>query len=231
MINYRLLFLVVLLIIGCAVVGKTRLELDTDLARSLPAGERVIADALEIFNHHPIHDQIAVDLAINREDQDTLVEGGVFLEERMQESGLFAQVGTNAMGELIPRLAVHAAQNLPLLFSREELAAIAPLLEPQRITERLRKLHADLGSLEGIGQAELIGMDPLGLKDLILAKMALLAPSLNAQFYKGHLLSGDGRHLLVTARPLTAGSNTASALAIADFFERTAPELAQYFAA
>jgi predicted exporter/SAM-dependent methyltransferase len=230
MINYRLLFLVVLLIIGCAVVGKTRLALDTDLARSLPAGERVIADALEIFNHHPIHDQIAVDLAINADDQDTLVEGGVFLEQKMQESGLFAQVGTNAMGELIPRLAVHAAQNLPLLFSREELAAIAPQLEPERIKERLGKLHGDLGSLEGVGQAEFIGLDPLGLKDLILAKLALLAPSLNAQFYKGHLLSGDGRHLLVTARPLAAGSNTASALAIADFFGRTAPELAEHFA-
>lgn len=231
MINYRLLFLVVLLIIGCAVVGKTRLALDTDLARSLPAGERVIADALEIFNHHPIHDQIAVDLAINADDQETLVEGGVLLEQKMQESGLFAQVGTNAMGELIPRLAMHAARNLPLLFSREELAAIAPQLEPERIKERLGKLHEDLGSLEGVGQAEFIGLDPLGLKDLILAKMALLAPSLNAQFYKGHLLSGDGRHLLVTARPLAAGSNTASALAIADFFGRTAPELAQHLAA
>lgn len=230
MINYRLLFLVVLLIIGCAVVGKTRLELDTDLARSLPVGERVIADALEIFNHHPIHDQIAVDLAINREDQDTLVEAGVFLEQKMQESGLFAQVGTNAMGEIIPCLAVHAAQNLPLLFSREELETLAPLLEPERIKERLRKLHADLGSLEGVGQAEFIGLDPLGLKDLILAKLALLAPSLNAQFYKGHLLSGDGRHLLVTAKPLAAGSNTASALAIADFFGRTAPDLAQHLA-
>jgi len=152
MINYRLLFLVILLIIGCAVVGKTRLELDTDLARSLPTGERVIADALEIFNHHPIHDQIAVDLAIKADDQDTLVEGGVFLEQKMQESGLFAQVGTNALGELIPRLAVHAARNLPLLFSREELAAIAPQLEPERIKERLRKLHDDLGSLEGVGR-------------------------------------------------------------------------------
>ncbi len=231
MINYRLLFLVILLIIGCAVVGKTRLELDTDLARSLPVGERVIADALEIFNHHPIHDQIAVDLAINSDNQETLVAGGVFLEEKMLESGLFAQVGTNALGELIPRLAVHAARNLPLLFSREELAAIAPQLEPERIKERLRRLHEDLGSLEGVGQADFIGLDPLGLKDLILAKMALLAPSLNAQFYKGHLLSGDGRHLLVTARPLAAGSDTASALAIADFFGRTAPELAKHLAA
>jgi predicted exporter/SAM-dependent methyltransferase len=230
MINYRLLFIVSLLIIGCAVLGKMRLTIDTDLARSLPASERVIADALEIFKHHPIHDQVAVDIAINGEDQDVLVECGVFLEEKMKESGLFAQVGTNAMGELIPRLALHVAGNLPLLFSGEELEKIAPLLESKRIKERLYKLHEELGSLEGVGQAEFIAMDPLGLKDLILAKMALLAPSMNARFYKGHLLSGDGRHLLVTARPLAAGSNTASALSISDFFGQTSQEMSKHFA-
>src|SRR5665648_863898 len=162
MINYRLLFFVSLLIICCAVVGKMRLDIDTDLARSLPASERVIADALEIFNHHPIHDQVAVDIKINGDDQDSLVEGAVFLEQMMKESGLFAQVGTNAMGELIPRLAVHVARNLPLLFSREELQKIVPLLEPDRINERLRRTHGELASLEGLGQAEFIAMDPLG---------------------------------------------------------------------
>ncbi len=231
MINYRLLFFVSLLIIGCTVVGKMRLDIDTDLARSLPASERVIADALEIFKHHPIHDQVAVDIQINGNDRDSLVEGAVFLEQKMKESGLFAQVGTNGMGELIPRLALHVAQNLPLLFSREELQKIAPLLEPDRIKERLRGIHGELASLEGVGQAEFIAMDPLGLKDLILAKMALLAPSMNAQFYKGHLLSGDGRHLLVTARPLAAGSNTASARSIADFFGHISPEIVSHYAA
>jgi len=230
MINYRLLIFVSFLIVCCAVVGKMRLDIDTDLARSLPASERVIADALEIFNHHPIHDQVAVDITINRDDQDTLVECGVFLEQKMKESGLFAQVGANAMGELIPRLALHVARNLPLLFSSEDLQKIAPLLDAGRINERVRKLHEDLVSLEGVGQAEFIGMDPLGLKDLILAKMALLAPSMNARFYKGHLLSGDGRHLLVTARPLAAGSNTASALSISDFFGKTSQEIVKHYA-
>jgi len=124
---------------------------------------------------------------------------------------------------------LHVARNLPLLFSSEDLQKIAPLLEPGQIKERVRKLHEDLGSLEGVGQAEFIGIDPLGLKDLILAKMALLAPSMNAQFYKGHLLSGDGRHLLVTGKPLSAGSNTASAGDIADFFEQISREISKQY--
>jgi predicted exporter/SAM-dependent methyltransferase len=230
MINYRLLSLVSFLIICCAALGQMRLDIDTDLARSLPRNERFIADALDIFNHHPIHDQVAVDITLDRADQDILVECGVLLEEKMKGSGLFAQIGTNAMGELIPRLALHVARNLPLLFSEEDLQKIAPLLEPDRIKEKMRKLREDLSGLEGVGQAEFVGVDPLSLKDPILAKMALLAPSLNARFYKGHLLSGDGLHLLVTGRPLTAGTNTASALSVSDFFARAAQDIGQKYA-
>jgi predicted exporter/SAM-dependent methyltransferase len=230
MINYRLLSLVSFLIICCAALGQMRLDIDTDLARSLPRNERFITDALEIFNHHPIHDQVAVDITLNRADQDTLVECGILLEEKMKGSGLFAQIGTEVMGELIPRLALHVARNLPLLFSADDLQKIAPLLEPDRIKEKMRKLREDLSGLEGVGQSEFIGVDPLSLKDPILAKMALLAPSLNARFYKGHLLSGDGLHLLVTGRPLAAGTNTASALRISEFFAQATQEIAQRYA-
>lgn len=229
MLNYRLLSIVSLLIICCAVVGNMRLDIDSDVARLLPTSERFIADGLEIFKHHPIHDQVAVDIMLNRDDQDTLVECGVFLEQKMKDSGLFAQVGTAAMGELIPRLAVHVARNLPLLFSKDDLQKIAPLLDADRINERLRKLYEDLGSLEGLGQAEFIGVDPLGLKDQILAKMALLAPTMNTRFYKGSLLSGDGRHLLVTARPHAAGTNTASARSISEFFLQTSQEITKKY--
>jgi len=231
MLNLRLLFIVAVLIASCAALGLMRLAIDTDVVRSLPVGERVMVDAVEIFAKHPIHDQIAVDIMIDRDDPNALVECGAFLEEKMRDSGLFAQVGTAAMGELVPRLAFHAARNLPLLFSREELQNVAPLLAPERIDERVRALHEDLGSLEGIGQAEFIGLDPLGFKDLVLARMALLAPSMQAGLYRGSLLSGDGRHLLVTARPLAAGTDTASARAIAEFFSQAAHELAAHSAA
>ena len=57
----------------------------------------------------------------------------------------------------------------------------------------------------------------LGLKDLVMARMAPLAPSLNSSIYRGQLLSADRRHLLVTARPLASGTDTASARRIAEF--------------
>ena len=117
MVNYRLLFMVFVLIAAGAALGFMNLELDTNVARSLPANDRVIADGLEIFDHHPIHDQVAVDIMINRDDPDILVECGAILERKLTAGGLFAQVGTDSVGALIPRLAFHAARNLPLLLS------------------------------------------------------------------------------------------------------------------
>jgi predicted exporter len=231
MINYRLLAVVSVLVVVFATLGVLRLDIDTDVVRSLPSGEKVIADAVDVFEHHPVHDQIAVDIMLDGDDSDTLVEIGTLLEKKMEGSGLFAQVGTDDIGELIPELAFYAAKNLPLLFSQKELEQkIAPLLDEDRIHERLLKLYQDLSSMDGIGLAGFVGRDPLGLKDLVLAKMAPLAPSLNTRFYRGNLLSADGRHLLVVARPLAAGTDTASARRISELLDETSKELTEKYA-
>jgi len=230
MINYRLLFIVSLVILALPVLGMLRLDIDTDVVRSLPSGDRVIADGLDIFEHHPIHDQIAVDIMLNIDDPDTLVDIGNFLEKKMKDSGLFAQVGTEAISELIPELAVHAARTLPLLFSRKELEQnVVPLLAPEKIKERLVQVFQDLSSMEGIGQSGFISQDPLGLKDLVLAKMAPLAPSLQTKFFRGRLLSADGLHLLVTARPLATGTDTASARKIAALLAESSQDIAKKY--
>jgi predicted exporter/SAM-dependent methyltransferase len=231
MLNYRLLAVVSLLIFVFAALGLLRLDIDTDVTRSLPSGEKVITDALDIFAHHPIHEQIAVDIMLDGDDPDTLVEIGAFLEKKMEDSGLFAQVGTDAIGELIPDLAFHAARNLPMLFSEKELEQnVAPLLGTDRINKRILKLYQDLSSMDGIGQAGFIDLDPLGLKDLVLAKMALLAPSLDSRFYRGSLLSADGQHTLVTARPLATGTDTASARKISQLITDSSRELTGKYA-
>ncbi len=231
MINFRLLSTVAVLVLACTVLGLLRLNIDTDVVRSLPTGEKVIRDGLDIFEHHPIHDQIAVDIMLQTDDPDTLVECGAFLEQKMKESGLFAQVGINGIGDLIPELALYAAENLPVLLTGKDLESIGPRLEKSEIQKRLRSMYTQLGSMEGIGQARFIGLDPLGLKDLILAKMAPLAPTLNSGFYKGSLLSGDGRHLLVTARPMKSGTDTASARKIAQLIAAAGDQLAEKYKA
>ncbi|MEK6202282.1 MAG: MMPL family protein, partial [Desulfobulbaceae bacterium] len=230
MFNYRLLLLVAILICSMAGIGLLRLDIDTDVVRSLPADNTVISDALEIFTNHPIHDQIAIDIMVDRDAPDILVECAVFFEEKLQASGLFAEVGIRDVGKQIPELALHIANNLPLFFSQSELEQeIAPRLTKERIEQRLNEVLQKLSSLEGIGQSDFIAADPLGLMEPVMAKMAMLAPSPELKMYKGHLLSADKRHLLVTARPITAGTDTASAQQISTLLTTIAQDLSHKY--
>ena len=230
-IHLPLLLLVAVFIACFALLGIKRLDIDTDVTKSLPAHEQIIVDALDIFKNHPIHDQVAVDIMIDREAPDTLVECASFLQEKMRASGLFEEIGMGEVVSVIPEIARQVVNQLPLLFSQEELEKkVAPRLQDEAIRQRLQTVMAGMSSLEGIGQSFSLAIDPLGLKDLVLSRLINLAPSNNARIYKGNLISEDGRHLLLIARPAKSGSNTAAAQQIADLFSTAGRELSQRFA-
>ena len=76
-----------------------------------------------------------------------------------------------------------------------------------------------------MGQARLIATDPLGLKNLVLKRLAFLAPGQDMDIYRGKLFTRDRRHLLVVANPVSAGTDTAFARRITDLIERIDREL------
>ncbi|MBE0586359.1 MAG: MMPL family protein, partial [Desulfofustis sp.] len=229
-IRYRPLLLALLATVGLAAAGILRLEVETDIVRSLPAGEKVLADAALIFEHHPIHDQVAIDISLAEDNPDLLVDYGNALQQELEASGLFSRVGFAAVGERLQELTLHTVHHLPTLFSAADLEQhVAPLLEPARVEQRLAHLFAELSTMGGIGQQSFIEADPLGLKDLVLAKLALLTPSTEVRFYRGHLLSADGRHLLLTADPLLSGTDSAAAGRIAQQLDHSTRLLARQF--
>jgi uncharacterized protein len=230
-INIPLLLGVTIAICFFALLGIKRLQIDSDVTKSLPAHEQVITDALEIFHNHPIHDQVAVDIMIDRDAPDILVDCKTFLQQKMHTSGMFTEIGMGEVVKIIPEIAKQIVHQLPLLFSREELDnKVAPRLQSYAIRQRLNEMVAGMAGLEGIGQTSYIASDPLGLKDLVLARLIHLAPSQNATIYKESLISKDGRHLLLIARPAKTGSNTAAARQIADLFNMADRELNERYA-
>ena len=230
--TYILLACSLLATLGFTLTALKRLHIDTDIVRSMPGQEQVMRDAMEIFANHPVHDQVAVDLDLGIAAPDELVATGQILEEKMRASGLFAEVGNRELSGLIPELLAQLPPQLPHLFSREELEQdIAPRLEPHAVEARIQELTRSFQGLEGIGQAEFAATDPLGLRELILAKLAPLAPTLQAKFYRGHLISTDDRHLLLTARPIQPGSNTEQARLLAQFFHEVEEELLEPYRA
>ncbi|MCP4754596.1 MAG: methyltransferase domain-containing protein [Proteobacteria bacterium] len=208
--NLALIICTIITIAGLFSIAIQRIEIDFDVVSSLPTGDPVIADAKFVIRNHPIQDQMVIDVSHQKNNTDVLVEGGERIIRKLTESGLFQSVGLKETGELIPGLILHISQNLPVMFTERELdETIAPLLEFESIRARLKNAIFKLASIDGIGQVKLISNDPLELRNIVMKRLAHLAPSQKAWTYKGHLISADNRHLLIIANPKSSGTDTA----------------------
>ncbi len=203
----------VVVILGAALLYEsTGIRLETDILASLPRRDPVLAAAHRIVPHLPGQNRLIVDCAISGGDRNALVAAAGLIEAGLRESGLFREVGTGRMEELFPALVGHAASHLPLLFDREQLEAqVAPLLAPSDVRRILAEDLQALQGLEGIGQADLVSRDPLGLRNLVLSRMAQLIPSKDAQLHQGKIISRDGTHALVIAELTGAATDAAYA--------------------
>ncbi|MCK9197304.1 MAG: methyltransferase domain-containing protein [Syntrophales bacterium] len=218
--------LVILAVVGLFVVGLERLQFDSNILASLPQDDPVLADAHYIFTHHPIYDRVVVDVAGGGGKTNVLEAGADLVETRMRESGLFKDVGFRQISRLVPELMRHVVDHLPILFGAGELKReILPLLAPERIRRNLDEQYSSLRDLGGIGQAGFLAVDPLSLRNLVLARLSSLAPAKNARIQNGKLLSTDGKHILIVAEPITSGMDTRQAARIAALLESISREL------
>jgi predicted exporter len=210
------LFIIIVTVTALLLVNAiTRLEIDTDAAAGLPADNKILADAVYIFKHHPIQNEIAIDVGldpVHQPDRDLLVKIADRIEDHLSESDVFDRVGMDDLQQAIPQLIGHIVDHLPYLFSGQELTdQIAPLLSRERVEGTIASLQQSLIGFDAIGQAGLMTRDPLGLRDLKLSELAALAPAADVQPYKGKLISADGRHVMIMARPSGSGTDTAFA--------------------
>ncbi len=229
-INFPVLILSIIVVAVLFSAGLYLADIDTDITEFLPHNDPVISDAGYVFANHPIQDRLIIDIGYKRDDPDTLVEYGELVERELRDSGLFKQIGTKDFQNLIPDLMTHILNNLPVLFSERDLSEkINPLLTPEKIRERMVDIHSKLLDLEGIGQARFISTDPLGLKEMVLARLSHLAPSKGVEIYRGKLLSPDRKHLLLVTTPISSGTDTAFARKLTQLFNKITNQINEKF--
>jgi uncharacterized protein len=228
--NLPVLALALIFAAGLFGIGLYRIRIDFDVVNALPEADPVVSDTAYIFRHLPIQDQIFIDVHVSPHGLETLLRCGETVEKTLEGSGLFKSVGAADFGPLVPQLVSRVMETLPLLFSREELnRQIEPLLAPAAIRRQLESILARLSRLDGIGQADLIEQDPLGFRNLVLARLAGISPAKDARLYKGKIVSADREHLLVFATPATSGTDTRWARQATDLIERIADKLNRQF--
>ena len=229
-IRWPVLLLVLLLMGGAGYLAQTRLSIETDITASLPEADGELALAGEVLKRNPNLDRVVIDVGLSAEesDPDRLVEAAAWLHARLKKSGLFKGLGSGLNSAAFSGLYTAVLDNLPALFSEAQLAdEVAPLLTTPRVRAALAARVNDLAQLDGMGQADALAKDPLGLAKLVLARLAGIMPASNARIHRNQLISGDGRHLLLLATPAAAGSDTAHARRLLALFQGLERELNQ----
>jgi len=203
-------FIIVCAAAACLLgLGLHRLTIDADIVGSLPVDDPILSDARRVITTHPMQDQLVIDIGQQADRPEIIARAADFVAAELKKSGLFEQVGMAQFVDLGPELIRFAAENLPVLFTEKDLLNdVAPLLTPANLRLKLDENFALLMNLEGIGQAELLTFDPLGIRNLVLAKLSGLSPSGSARVFNGHLMSADYRHVLLTAKPHGSGTDT-----------------------
>ncbi|MCB2187992.1 MAG: methyltransferase domain-containing protein [Deltaproteobacteria bacterium] len=209
--------------------GLTRVAVTSDITRALPAGDPVVEAAREVLERHPGLDMVFVDLSPEpgRPAAAGLIAAAGQVEKSLAASPLVREAGVGAYALAFPALVGELVEKLPLLFSGPELAQLVPprMREPA-LREHLAAGLAGLGDLAGVGRARFLTADPLGLLEPVLARFGAALPLAGANFVSGHLVSADGRHVLIPVRPAFSGRDTAAGVRLAGLLDGLATELA-----
>lgn len=226
-INWPIVFIAALIVAGLFFWESKNLKIDTDILESMPHDDPVLTDAKIIIKRLPVQDKVFIDLEQAFSDRDKLIDTAVSLTDRLNKSGLFTRVGIGDDAENFPELIAHVNNNLSSLLNASDLETkIAPLLTPDKIRETMAQNRQALEQLEGIGRGEMIAKDPMGFSGVILKQMSALLPANKAQFYRGQLISEDGRHALIIARIKDSGTDTAVAAGIQKLLDDCQKDLA-----
>lgn len=202
------------------------LKIETDILESMPQNDPVLSDARRIIKHLPIQDRLFIDVGSESGDRDRMAGAAAIVTDKLRKSGLFIRIGINDEAKYFPELLAQVTDSLPLLFNAEKLEKeIKPLLETGRIKKAFIQNRRSLEQLEGIGRSEMIARDPLGFSGLILRQLSVLMPAAKAQFYKGQLISEDGKHALIIAKIAGSGTDTSAGAGISALIDNIEKEL------
>jgi predicted exporter len=229
-----LIALMILAGVGAAFwAGVERLKVETDITSALPAEDPVIHAAQQVLKHHPVLENVFIQISLTGAAAgiEPLVEAGDLASALLQKTGLVKVVSEREGAASFVSLLEFVTGNLPLFFNREELEEqVQPLIRTERVGESLREQFWKLADVGSIGQTRYLSQDPLGFRNLVLARFSAVLPLAGAGIHGGHITTPDGKHLLIVAEPLRNPRDASFALRLTEELEDISRKVAAFSA-
>lgn len=189
-----------------------RLRLDVDLLSMLPQGRPRFADYQRYVARFGAQD-VAVALVRAPDATQAIRFAGAFEQELM---GLPEVQGVRSRVDLAAFAAALHDGALARLLPVETHVEVARRLTPEAIETAVHGLRTALAAPGSVGTATYLAADPLGLDRLLAESLARSRPDRALAPGSEHLLSPDGRRLLLLIRPAETGYDIEASRRLAD---------------
>jgi uncharacterized protein len=121
---------------------------------------------------------------------------------------LVSSVENQVNDSIVPELLSLVSGHLPIFMEPDDYRYIDSLWNPGRLEEILKKDIQTLNSPSSFLMKPFIVNDPAGMSSRAFKKIRQLQYDENFDLYDGHIISSDGRHLLLFIRPAFPSGNT-----------------------
>lgn len=164
----------------------SRVKLDENIHAMIPSAVR---ERVELFEHSPLNKKVFV--GVTADSAEAAQEAASALRADLAERGLLTLPPGPG-----PDFALTLYKGLAYRFSAADAQNAAARLTPESVRERMAQNYENLLSFQSFFLKNLIVADPLGLTDLMAAKMAAFGAGTALEYRDGFLSSADGKTLV-----------------------------------
>jgi predicted exporter len=216
----RVLFAMVILVLGVSLGGFFRVRMQENIAAMLPDGGAV-GETFRLLQKAPFAHKVAISVTGDKSSPEELAHAADLLATDL-DPALFPRVVTGPDPRLQQVLVPWLLTVLPSLTTARDLERLEQELDSPGVAARLQESYRHLLGPEGWVFKGLVQRDPLGLVKLGLEKLRPLNLVPGARLVQGHFLSPDGRSALVVAETPVAMTDSRGSERLLQAFERAA---------
>ena len=203
------LTILVILVCGFRVAG---LVVREDIRTMLPDGESRVVSDFELLQNAPFTRRMTITVSHpggNPAEAAQLLAGAL-------QGPVFPRVICGPGTDFSPHSLTGFIHKAPALLTRQDMPVLQEKTAPPHIRESLKDIFRMLVSPGGMALKQVFAMDPIGIRDLVLPKLAASSRLFNVRVENGVFVSNDGKHALVIAEteiPMTDSQGASKVMA------------------
>lgn len=207
-----------------------RVKFEEDVYAIIPKDEKTEKFA-QVFQSSKFADKLSImiqlrDTALT--DPDSLTMYADMLEEQLQKHAApyIKSIKNKVDDSFTVQLFETIQQHLPVFLSESDYKKIDTLIEPDKLKETLENDLKLLNSPTAFVVKNIIANDPTGISFLALKKLQQLQVDDNFELYDNHIITKDGKTLMIFITPAHAAGNTGANKELFEIIDQSIDSLA-----